>query len=261
MSVDQSALGEIIREAGRIVAQSSISRVETKSRLDYVTDIDHRVDDLLTEKLSKLTPGVPVFSEERAMKRPDRAFWIIDPVDGTHNMMAGVPHVAVCVALFEGLEAKVGAVLDVVADRFFIAEKGKGATVNGERLKRPQRPSGLMGLSSGTLDALMSNADIYRSLRKKGKLRNLGSQALQLCYVADGRLGFTVSKEARFWDDAAGRLIAEESGARYKSFAAETDEELMQVAFSKQPLRSLCAHPDEFEDVSKLLYKLWSGQS
>jgi myo-inositol-1(or 4)-monophosphatase len=261
MVMNFAALGEIFRTAGGIVTQSRISRVETKSRLDYVTDIDHRVDDLLTERLSSLTPGVPVFSEERAMQRPGGDFWIIDPVDGTHNLLAGVPHIAVCAALFVGSSAQVGAVLDVVANRFYLAVKGKGATVEGERLVQPSKASSLMGLSSGTLDVLVSQSGIYKALRKKGKLRNFGSQALQLCYVADGRLGFTISEEARFWDDAAGRLVAEEAGARYRSYAAETDEDLMRIAFSKAPLRSLCAHPNEYQKLALLLSNLWSAHS
>jgi myo-inositol-1(or 4)-monophosphatase len=261
MPLDSAALTRLFRDAGNIVSQSRIAHVTSKSRLDYVTDIDHRVDGFLTEGLARLIPGVPVFSEEREMERPEGAFWIIDPVDGTHNMLAGVPHVAVCAALFDGASAQIGAVLDVVAGRVYLAEKGKGATVDGERLTITGKASTLMGLSSGTLDALMTQPDIYRALRQKGKLRNLGSQALQLCYVADGRLGFTISEEARFWDDAAGRLVAEEAGARYRSFAAGSDEDLMRVAFSKRALRSLCAHPEEFSELSLLLSNLWSAQA
>ncbi len=257
MTIDLVALRKVMLAAGELVAGERHSTVVTKSPLDYVTDLDLRVDAFLTEQLEGLTPGVPVFSEERAMSRPEGAFWVIDPVDGTHNMMAGIPHYAICAALFDGTQALSGSVLDIVGGRLYVAEKDKGAAVNGQELRLRGEPSTLMGLSSGAMDAFLGHPDIYEALRRKGKIRNLGSQSLHLCKVADGQFGFTISQEARFWDDAAGRLIAEEAGASYRALAADSNEAFLDLAFTKKPLRSVCAHPDLFPDLENLLSKMW----
>ncbi|WP_440408406.1 inositol monophosphatase family protein [Neorhizobium petrolearium] len=257
MMLQLDALGAIIRLAGDLIDSTRFSDVTEKSELDYVTDVDLRLDAFLTEQLGLLTPGIPVFSEERAMQRPTGAFWIIDPVDGTHNMMAGVPHYAVCAAFFDSDETQMAAVLDVVGRDLYLAKKGKGATLNGSPLRLTSKPSTLGAISSGALDALNGRSDIYASLRATAKIRNLGSQSLHLCYVADGRLGFAISQEARFWDDAAARLIAEEAGASYHSFAASGNGDFLDLAFSKAPLRSLCAHPDIFEKLNRLMTPLW----
>ncbi|MEQ1407362.1 inositol monophosphatase [Neorhizobium sp. Rsf11] len=257
MMSELGTLGTVLRRAGDLVDSARFSDVTEKSELDYVTDVDLRLDAFLTEQLALLTPGIPVFSEERAMQRPTGAFWIIDPIDGTHNMMAGVPHYAVCAAFFDANEAQMAAVLDVAGQDLYLAKKGKGATLNGSPLRLTNKPSTLAAISSGALDALNERSDIYASLRTMAKIRNLGSQSLHLCYVAGGRLGFAISQEARFWDDAAARLIAEEAGACYHSFAASENGDLLELAFSKAPLRSLCAHPDIFESIDRLMTPLW----
>ncbi|UTY46690.1 inositol monophosphatase family protein [Sinorhizobium fredii] len=262
MAFDFDAFTEILSEARELVTNIRHSDVMTKSALDFVTDTDFRVDAFLTQKLAALTPGVPIFSEERAMERPQEgAFWIVDPVDGTHNMLADVPHYAISAALFDGREAQIAGVMDVVAQGLYLAEKGSGAQVNGLSLRLSEKASTLFALSSGAIDALFGQADVYRALRKRGKVRNLGSQSLHLCYVAEGRFGLAMSQEARFWDDAPGRLIAEEAGAGYRSFAALERGDFLDVAFSNAPLCSLCAHPDLFDEAARLLSKLWPVNS
>lgn len=258
MSAEGAELVEILRAASLLAGKISVESVTAKSELDYVTDIDIRVDEFLTERLSTFTPGIPVFSEERAMSRPSGQFWIIDPIDGTHNMMVGLPHYGVCAALFDGERAIFAGVANVATGDVFSAEKGAGAFLNDRRLEMSSVPSTLMGWSSGATDSLMAKPGIYNELRKLGKIRNLGSQALHLCQVAEGRFGFTISAEARFWDDAAGQLIAEEAGAVYRAFAADTPSALLDLAFLKKPMRSLCAHPELFAAIEHLLEPLWS---
>ncbi|WP_165814818.1 inositol monophosphatase family protein [Labrenzia sp. 011] len=261
MQIDLEELQSILRSAGLLVTERGVAEVSNKSSLDYVTDIDLLVDHFLTEDLARFTPGIPVFSEERSMSRPQGAFWIIDPVDGTHNMIAGIPHYAVCAALFTDTCAVAAAVLDIASGDLFVAQKGQGAFLNQNRLSMPTKPSTLVGVSSGMTDRLVRFPECYKKLRQLGKIRNLGSQALHLCQVAIGRFGFTLSEEARFWDDAAGRLIAEEAGAVYRSFAASNEDDLMRLAFSKAPLQSVCSHPDFAEDLEALLGNVWSRSS
>jgi myo-inositol-1(or 4)-monophosphatase len=257
ISTERQALIEIMHKARDLVLSSELADISVKSPQDYVTNVDVKLDEFLTKSLAAITPGVPVFSEERPMARCSGPFWIIDPVDGTHNMMAGVPFYAICVALFDAEGARLSAVLDVVPGALYVAERGEGATRDGKILRIEGKPSTLIAVSSGALDAMNERADIYKPLRNMGKIRNLGSQSLQLCYVADGRLGLVLSQEARFWDDAAARLIAEEAGARYRSFADVGAGDFLDMAFSKEPLQSLCGHPGIFDAAVELMLELW----
>jgi fructose-1,6-bisphosphatase/inositol monophosphatase family enzyme len=256
MRGDRGALVGVMREAAAVAAASPVSRVDEKSTLDYVTDVDHRLDAFLGEALARLTPGVPVLSEEQPIDFAGGAFWIVDPLDGTHNLMAGLPFNGVCAALFDGGVAVLSAVLDLSTGIVYSAERGRGATADDRPLVLAPRPSTLVAISSGAIDALIDRPDLYRPLRRLGKLRNLGSQSLHLVGVALDRFGFALSAEARFWDDAAARLIAEEAGARYVSFAAD-DRNFLSVALSKAPLKSLCAHPALFDEVAGLAARLW----
>nr|WP_321454981.1 inositol monophosphatase [uncultured Cohaesibacter sp.] len=257
MSELTEKLALVMQEAKTLIEQLEPTSIEVKSKLDYVTNVDRKLDEFLTSRLPQLTPGISVLSEERPFELGKEDFWIIDPIDGTHNMMTGVPFFAVCAALFDKDGAKLSAVLDVVPGDIYVAERGKGATVNGQPLKLERQASTLLAVSSGALDAMNGRPEIYQPFRKLGKLRNLGSQALQLVYVANGKFGCALSQEACFWDDAAARLIAQEAGALYHSFAAENDADYMKLCMSKSPLKSLCAHPDLFKELVKLLSPLW----
>jgi len=256
MAGDRGALVAVMREAAAVAAAAPVSRVDEKATLDYVTDVDHRLDAFLDGALARLMPGVPVLSEERPIAPPDGAFWIVDPLDGTHNLMAGLPFNGVCAALFEGGVAVLSAVLDRSTGIVYAAERGRGATADDTPLRLAPRASTLVAISSGALDVLNDRPDLYRPLRRLGKLRNLGSQSLHLVGVAIDRFGFALSAEARFWDDAAARLIAEEAGARYASFAA-TERDFLAVALTKAPLKSLCAHPAVYDEVAAIAARLW----
>jgi myo-inositol-1(or 4)-monophosphatase len=256
MSAEREALIAVMRAAAAVVAASPVSRVDEKASLDYVTDVDHRLDAFLTEALASLTPGVPVLSEERPIDFAGGGFWIVDPLDGTHNLMAGLPFNGVCAALFDGGRAVLSAVLDLSSGAIYSAERGRGARVDDRPLRLAAEASTLIAISSGALDALNGRPELYRPLRRMGKLRNLGSQSLHLVGVGLGRFGFALSEEARFWDDAAARLIAEEAGARYRSFAA-SDDDFLAVALAKAPLKSLCAHPALFDAVAEIAARLW----
>lgn len=229
------------------------AQIVEKAPVDYVSDVDHHLDELLTEGL-RAVRDVAVFSEERPFPKeafPD-AFWIIDPLDGTHNFLAGVPHSAICAALFEGGDVTLSAVGDLGRGDVYSAARGRGARLNGGPV-RPSDAGTLIGVSTGAMDALAGRPDCYAALRSLGKFRNLGSQALHLCYVARGALAMAASAEARIWDDAAARLVAEEAGAHYRSFAKAP----WTLAHAGEPQLSLCAHAAVFERASALFAELW----
>lgn len=223
--------------------------IEQKSLHDFVTDMDRKLEDHLRGVLGPLF-GVPVLGEESIAEDevlPPRAV-VVDPLDGTSNWIAGLPFAAVSVAYVEDGVSTMAAVAAIGGGTVYAAEAGAGAWRNGERLALAGTPpQSLMALSTGLLDVL-DGTDGFSALRRFGKLRNFGSQALQLCAVAQGALAFNASIEARLWDDAAGRLIAAEAGAIYQALLTPADA--VRPA-AKQ--HSFAVHPAIADDVTAIL--------
>jgi myo-inositol-1(or 4)-monophosphatase len=253
-----NALGQLAEIAERAACSARHARptsVDEKSLHDFVTDMDRKLQTDITAALNASFPDVPVFGEEgiaTELHLPNRAF-LIDPLDGTSNWIAGLPFSAVSIAYLEQGSTVMAAVAGISGDGVYSAELGKGAWRDGNRLVLAAQPSTLIAISSGLLDVVEGNPS-YRALRRLGKIRNLGSQALQLCAVGRGSLALTASMEARLWDDAAGRLIATEAGALYQAnvSAAQADR-------PTAPQHSLCAHPDIFDAVSAILKPVFAS--
>lgn len=238
MNADAAALARITAEAASVARTNRPVHIETKALQDFVTDMDHRLEEQIRGHLQTEFPGIPVLGEESVRDDehlPGVAF-IVDPLDGTGNWIAGIRIAAVSVALIRDGKTELAAVTDIYNGTSYAALAGKGAWRDSSLLTPPAEPNGLICLSTGLLDRADGDGT-FRALRKFGKLRNLGAQSLQLCAVAEGALALSASFEARLWDDAAGRLIAEEAGARYESFAAAEDKNRPAAQ-----QRSLCAH-------------------
>lgn len=245
-------LQQILVKVAELSGTTKVKCVSTKALQDYVTNVDTTLDIALTSDLRAAFPGIPVLSEERLVSDnwPQGEYWLIDPLDGTHNLIAGVPFTAISVALCKGTKPILAGVFDLGTGRTYVASLGDGAYVGGTRFQTPSSRTKLLGVSSGLTDRLVANPSTYAGLRKLGKLRNFGAQSLHLVYVAEGKLDATLSQEARFWDDAAGRLIAQEAGATYHSFATSTAADAH--------MRSLCAQSDVATTLCPLMEKLWS---
>lgn len=258
-------LCQVMEAAVALVRGRSPSWHNRKAAQDYVTDLDLVVDEFLQQALSALQPGVPVLSEERAADRPGPipAFWIVDPIDGTHNLMARVPFVGISVALVDAKGPCFGAVASMTDGTLWVAARGEGAWE--KRAGQPMRPlllpreapSELLVLSTGLLDALMAEGGgRWPALRRLGKLRNLGAQALHLCGVAAGQFAAAGSIEARIWDEAAGGLILREAGGIWASAADAADWQDPAALMEVRQLRSLACHPAVAETVSAILHGL-----
>jgi myo-inositol-1(or 4)-monophosphatase len=253
MSTALLLLASIAEAAAATARNATPSLIEQKSSQDFVTDVDRSLQRHITSALKRAFPVVPAFGEEDMpadLHLPEKAF-LIDPLDGTGNWIAGLPFSAVSIAYLEDGETVLAAIAAIAGDGVYMAELGKGAWRDSVRLS-PGAPSELIALSSGVLDAAVSTG-IFRDLRRYGKLRNLGSQALQLCAVARGSLALNASLEARLWDDAAGRLIATEAGARYCATVATSDRDR---PTARQ--HSLCAHPAVFNAAAAILEPIFT---
>lgn len=261
---DKTLLGHLsalLTEARDLANQATPDQTTKKALQDYVTNVDLAVDVFLLERLSALTPHAPVLSEERAVdfNHTVEAYWIVDPIDGTLNLMTGLPFVGISVAYVDKDGPRVAAVMSLRDGVLFSAIRGQGAWRNEVRLDLPQTlPTELIVLSTGLMDRLTADAPAaYQALRKVGKIRNLGSQALHLCYVAAGTFSGVASVEAKVWDEAAGGLIVREAGGIWASKADSANwsspSEMMGIA--KQ--NSLSCHPATLNALTDALNPLF----
>jgi myo-inositol-1(or 4)-monophosphatase len=236
---------EIARNAGDILRDGfgKQHQVEFKGEIDLVTEIDHQSEEYILAEVNKRFPGHQIFSEESGEQTGSAGdVWYIDPLDGTLNYSHGLAIFAVSIAYAQQGQLSLAAVYDPMADEMFTAERGKGAWLNG----KPIRVSASSELKSSLLvtgfpyDAWTNPVNNFAefqnfSMRTQG-VRRLGSAALDLCYVAAGRLDGFWEIRLNAWDVAAGGLIAQEAGALVTDVRGGRD-------FISKPQSILAANP------------------
>lgn len=215
-------LERLARQAGEILREGyeKDHQINYKGTIDLVTEIDHASEQFLLSEINRQFPGHSFLAEESgASETQSDHLWIIDPLDGTVNYAHGVPIFSVSIAYALKGQVILGAVYDPMRNEMFSAERGKGSWVNGRALKVTEvsdLQKGLMvtGFPYEAWHIIPNNFDLYARLGKMTQgVRRLGSAALDLCYVAAGRLDGYWELYVRAWDIAAAGLIAEEAGA------------------------------------------------
>ncbi len=217
---------EIAREAGEILrsGQRHPFAVDMKGERDLVTSVDTASEKLILERIRELFPDDRIVAEESAPVQPGEGTgtcaraWIVDPLDGTNNFAHGYPFYCVAIAVEEAGELVSGVVYDPIRDELFVAERGGGTTLNG----RAVRVSEAVKLG----DSIVATGFPYgRSATSENNLQNLnrfildvrgirraGSAALDLAYVACGRLDGFWELGLKIWDVSAGGLLVLEAG-------------------------------------------------
>ena len=227
-----SAGAAVVREAHAGRGSNGLS-VRYKGPVDLVTEVDRDSEEAVITRLQRECPEVPILAEERgavavAGARSDRRF-LVDPLDGTTNFAHGFPVFAVSVAYEERGAVLAGAVVDPVRDEVFTAERGAGARRN----ETPIAVSSATELERALLATGFpySSDDLERALarfcamaRRARAVRRAGSAALDLCWLAAGRLDGFWEEGLRAWDTAAGELIVREAGGRVTDFAGNPFE-------------------------------------
>ena len=226
-------LAALARHAGEILQSGFRGRLDISHKgddIDLVTEMDGRAEAYLLREIRRRFPEHQVVAEESGVHGAAGVYsWYIDPLDGTVNYAHGIPIYSVSIAFAEHGRVQLAVVYDPSQDECFTAERGRGAFVNGERL----RVTDLEVLSAALLVTgfpydmwtnPINNLDHFErlSVRTQG-VRRLGSAALDLCYVAAGRFDGFWELRLKSWDIAAGGLIAEEAGARVTSMDGEAD--------------------------------------
>jgi myo-inositol-1(or 4)-monophosphatase len=232
MQLTLSFVENLARQAGEILqaGYNKEHQVGYKGVIDLVTEIDHQSEKFLLDEVRKDFPDHHIFSEESGIIQGNaNDVWYIDPLDGTVNYAHHVPIFCVSIAYASRGALTLGAVYDTMRDEMFLAERGKGAYLNGH----PIRVSSATELQRSLLvtgfpyNAWNTPQDNFANFVKFGKLtqgvRRLGSAALDLCYVAAGRFDGFWEMSLNPWDVAAGGLICEEAGARVTNVKGEPD--------------------------------------
>jgi myo-inositol-1(or 4)-monophosphatase len=218
-----SYIESLARAAGAILRDgySKDHQVKYKGVIDLVTEVDHQSEKYLLGEVQRDFPTHHIFSEESGIiQGNDEHIWYIDPLDGTVNYAHHIPFFCVSIAYAYKGTLTLGAVYDPMREEMYLAERGKGATLNG----KPIGVSSTTELQRSLLvtgfpyDVWNTEQDNFANFVKFGKLsqgvRRLGSAALDLSYVATGRFDGFWEIALKPWDVAAGGLICEEAGAR-----------------------------------------------
>jgi myo-inositol-1(or 4)-monophosphatase len=225
--------------AGALVAAAygRPHRVDRKSSpTDVVTQTDLRAEDLIRRHLLNATSRAGILGEEGKATAPTaRLQWVIDPLDGTVNFLYGVPLFAVSIAAAIDGEVVAGAVIDVLRNELFTARLGGGARLDGEPIGVSEcaaLPGALVttGFSYHAERRALQGEVANRVLYRARDLRCFGSAALELCWVAAGRVDAYFQRDTEIWDRAAGALIAAEAGARTELPCPENDDLVIAAA-------------------------------
>ncbi|MEP7276519.1 MAG: inositol monophosphatase family protein [Betaproteobacteria bacterium] len=207
--------------------------VELKGPGDFVSLADREVEALLRREIAAAFPGDGFLGEETAAQfdakdgAPVDRCWVVDPIDGTHNFLRGIPYWNVAIAYVENGRATIGAVFDPPHDELYHATRGGGAWCDAKGGTTRLRVAGTAALQ-GAFVALghhdRSASPEYLELRRKlmvagVAMRNFGSAALQLAHVAAGRLDGFIELELSIWDAIGALAIVDEAGGFTAPFA------------------------------------------
>ncbi len=219
-NIDFEKVIEAVKKTKAIVSDPNLRQhIMMKGEADFVTDVDFRISSYLEKELAVLTPEIGFMSEEEeADIVPTR--WILDPIDGTTNLVYGYNMCSVSLALCVNEKIEFGVVYNPFNDDVFVGFKGKGAYLNGNRLPAaPDRDIDKCIIEFGAGSTRKGQADLAFEIGKTIfknclDLRRICSSALSICFVAAGSLNGYFEKELKPWDYAAAGLILEECGGK-----------------------------------------------
>jgi myo-inositol-1(or 4)-monophosphatase len=195
-------------------------QVSLKGPANFVTAADHRAEEVLRAELARARPGYGFLGEEGGRQEgADKTHcWIVDPLDGTTNFLHGIPQFAISIALEREGVIVAGVIYNPANEELFVAERGKGAFLNDQRLRVAARrrlaesviACGLPHLGRG--DLALFRKEFAAVQEKVAGIRRFGAAALDLAWVAAGRLDAFWERNLSSWDMAAGLLMVREAG-------------------------------------------------
>ena len=216
------------RAAGNVLLRGmhkldAINVVE-KDRMDFASEMDEEAEKAAIKELRRAHPDYAILGEEGGAQGKGHSVFVIDPLDGTSNYLRGFPHWCVSIALVEGGEVQHGVIFDPLRNELFTASRGSGAVLNDKRIRVSERKDlGGAVLATGfpprERERTPAHLECVRELLREAEdIRRTGSAALDLAYVACGRLDGYFEGNIRPWDIAAGVLLVREAGGRVSDF-------------------------------------------
>lgn len=228
----------VARNAGQCLrdAKTSVLRVDSAEQHDIKLELDRRIQDQIRKDILTAYPAHGFLGEEGGeMARAGQYEWVVDPIDGTVNLFYGIPHYAVSIACRLDGRTLAGVIYDPNRDELFASHAGGGSTLNGQSIhvaKRTDLKEAILalGFSKGKT-TIRKCLDLYHHYGEKvRKLRAMGSAALDLAYVASGRLDAYIEQGVSLWDVAAGALLVEEAGGQVRMSPGEPAGKIHLVA-------------------------------
>lgn len=223
-----TSITEIVRAAGGLMRAAFTATdkpaYSLKGRQDYLTATDGAVEQFVRDAIEKRFPGDAVLGEEGGGSVDGTRLWIVDPIDGTANFARQIPHYCISLGLLEHGKLRAGVIYEPNQDELFIAERGKGAWLNGQRMQ----VSGVSEVTASTVEVGWSTRIpvqtyldmVDRAAHAGCSVRRAGSGALGLAYVAAGRTEAYAEAHINSWDVAGGLLLITEAGGQVNDFWA-----------------------------------------
>ena len=217
------------RRAGEVLRKGfgTEHNITYKGEVDLLTEIDEEAEQMIREELLSTFPYYGMLAEEGGeLAGEEDVRWIVDPLDGTTNYAHGLPIFCVSIALERSGEVILGVVHDPVREETFVAEQGRGATMNDDPIKVSDTDELIRALIATGFP--YDRAEMPEALELFGRfaattqgMRRLGSAALDLCYVASGRIDGYYERGIWPWDLAAGSVILEEAGGKLTNYRGD----------------------------------------
>jgi myo-inositol-1(or 4)-monophosphatase len=261
VNIDHDALiagtSSALRDAGRIILAASVERsqIEKKSDSNYVTEIDYRVQEFLAVRLEDILPGSKLIAEESQTNEyvVELPTWILDPVDGTTNLIFDFKFSAISLALYLDGRPTLGFIYNPYLDEMFIGQVDVGAWLNSQPISVSQTTDmkqALFGFGTNPYDRSASAqtfAMISDVFAASIEIRRSGSAALDLAYVACGRLDGFFEQTLQPWDYAAGTIIVEAAGGIVRDWQGQKMPDLL------RPRGIIAASEALFADLDEIL--------
>ena len=212
---------------------------------DIKLDLDVRAQDLITKMILAQFPDHAIYGEEGlAGNSASDHQWIVDPIDGTVNYFYGIPHFCVSIALRRGEEIVVGVIYDPMREELWEVTAGGVPLLNGKPIQvsaRAQLSDAMVSVGmSKTQSTISAGIPLLTEYAQRvRKCRLMGSAALDLAYVACGRLDAYIEQSVSLWDIAAGKILVERAGGRFEMKLREENKEKMSVTASSGKLGEL----------------------
>lgn len=209
---------QVVLETGIILKENcgniSSHSKKSSSAADVVTEFDQQIEQQLLNKLQKITPDIGFFGEEFGKQDKKNRFWLVDPIDGTAHFIRGNPICTTMITLIEDEEPTLSIINNFNTNELFMAQKGKGATMNGMKIQVSSRPL-IDGYLFHEINLYINNnLDTYLALRKKCILTNTLTSGYEHTQVAIGKMDgrITIDPFGKDWDYAPGALLIKEAG-------------------------------------------------